>query len=280
MHGLPAINPLALVTAQQIAVWSQEALTREVWLSPKPGLVDARNSGAHRDMDLALFMRSIRAIAPWFSHFVTVGEQSAALPAADALAQARLPGLACEQAMFSATGGVNTHRGGIFALGLLCFAAGRLSDAVLTQQTLCNEVAALCHGMVARELKHSSREATIGERLYHRFGLTGARGEAQSGFATVRRHVLPYWHQEVDPTRRLLNALLRLMAVNADTNVVSRGGIDGLRFVQQSARRLLIAGWCTDDLLAMDAALTERNLSPGGSADLLAVSMVLAALPA
>ncbi|WP_437615272.1 triphosphoribosyl-dephospho-CoA synthase CitG [Erwinia sp. V71] len=280
MHGLPAINPLTLVSAQQIAVLSHEALTREIWLSPKPGLVDALNSGAHRDMDLALFLASIEAVSPWFSHFVSVGQQSAALPAHEALAQARLPGLACEQAMFSATGGVNTHKGGIFSLGLLCFAAGRLQAETLTQSRLCAEVAALCHDLVARELKHSARQATIGERLYHRFGLTGARGEAQSGFATVRRHVLPYWHQEIDPTRRLLNALLRLMAVNADTNVVSRGGIDGLRFVQQSARRLLIAGWCTDDLLALDAELTERNLSPGGSADLLAVSMVLAALPA
>ncbi|WP_256738275.1 triphosphoribosyl-dephospho-CoA synthase, partial [Cronobacter sakazakii] len=191
----------------------------------------------------------------------------------------RPAGLACEQAMFSATGGVNTHKGGIFSLGLLCAAAGRLAaqGESLTPTALCMTVSAMTRGIVARELAHGRRAATAGERLYRQFGLTGARGEVESGFATVRRHVLPFW-QYAQGERGLQQALLRLMAVNPDTNLASRGGLEGLRYVQKYASGLLARGWDDEALREMDRALITRNLSPGGSADLLAVSWLLAAL--
>jgi len=93
---------------------------------------------------------------------------------------------------------------------------------------------------------------------------------------TVREHVLPYWFEESDLPRRLLNALLRLMAHNPDTNLVSRGGVAGLQYVQRYATRLLRQQWTIEDIREMDANLIARNLSPGGSADLLAVSYILA----
>ncbi len=181
--------------------------------------------------------------------------------------------------MFSATGGVNTHKGGIFSLGLLCAAAGRLAaqGESLTPTALCMTVSAMTRGIVARELAHGRRAATAGERLYRQFGLTGARGEVESGFATVRRHVLPFW-QYAQGERGLQQALLRLMAVNPDTNLASRGGLEGLRYVQKYASGLLARGWDDEALREMDRALITRNLSPGGSADLLAVSWLLAAL--
>ncbi len=101
------------ITAGTIAQWAVEALRREVELTPKPGLVDRESNGAHRDMDLPLFRRSIAAIAPWFSRFVTAGELSANEKGYVALSKVRSVGLACEQDMFRATGGVNTHKGGI-----------------------------------------------------------------------------------------------------------------------------------------------------------------------
>ncbi|MBU4686191.1 triphosphoribosyl-dephospho-CoA synthase, partial [Cedecea davisae] len=183
---------------------------------------------------------------------------------------------------YQATGGVNTHKGGVFSLGLLSTAAGRLlgQGEKLTAAKLCAAVGEMCSGLVERELVMARKAATVGERLYQQFGLTGARGEAESGFLTVRQHVLPYWHQEADPQRRLLNAMLRLMAVNPDTNLASRGGLTGLRYVQRYAARLLKQGWTTEDLQQMDSELMARNLSPGGSADLLAVSIVLAEVAA
>ncbi len=249
---------------------AEEALWQELELTPKPGLVDRLNNGAHHDMDHALFARSIIAITPWFSRFTELGSDYADQPPGEQLRLLRPMGMACEQAMYAATGGVNTHKGGIFSLGLLCFAAGRVRE--VTASSLCSEVGMLCQGLVARELAGRSAAATAGERQFQQLGLTGARGEAESGFATVRR-VLPQWNG-----RQLHDLLLRLMAVNPDSNLVSRGGIEGLRYVQGYARELLANGWDRETLLKMDKELIERNLSPGGSADLLSVGWVLSAI--
>ncbi|MGC0023673.1 triphosphoribosyl-dephospho-CoA synthase, partial [Enterobacter asburiae] len=115
-------------------------------------------------------------------------------------------------------------------------------------------------------------QETAGERQFQQYGLTGARGEAESGFATARK-ALAQWNGQ-----SLHGLLLRLMAVNQDSNLVSRGGIEGLRYVQGYAQELLASGWDREALLKMDNALIVRNLSPGGSADLLSVGWVLSAI--
>ncbi|MBA0218751.1 triphosphoribosyl-dephospho-CoA synthase CitG [Pectobacterium brasiliense] len=262
------------------------ALTMEVMLTPKPGLVDRANNGSHRDMDVALFQTSIQAISPWFRHFTEAGYQHASVPLAQLLFQVRPIGIACEQAMLSATKGVNTHKGGIFAFGLLCTAAGWLAGRGerVTQRSLCDSVAAMCHDLVRNELAACSGAATAGEHLYQRHGLTGARGEAASGFNTVCQYALPALTQAIaageDDETALLRTLLVLMAHNPDTNVVSRGGMDGLAFVQDYARRLLTGPLDRQALREMDDALIARNLSPGGSADLLALTWLLYHYPA
>lgn len=275
------------VVAGGIAELAAEALRREVELTPKPGLVDRYSNGAHRDMDLRLFHRSIAAIAPWFSRFVTVGEASANENGRVAMARIRPVGLACEQDMFRATGGVNTHKGGIFSLGLLCTAAGRLMSKhqAITRNGLCLEVVALSAQLVEQELVKGNRVVTAGERLYRQYGMRGARGEAASGFATVRHYALPAWQQACEAgyaeEQVLWHVLLTLMAHNIDTNVVSRGGLPGLGYVQRQARQLLEmknAGIAKrrEALITLDQHLTAKNLSPGGSADLLAVTWLLA----
>lgn len=277
MTGLLAIKPLVT----DVPGLAAQALRLELDLTPKAGLVDRANNGAHRDMDYALFIKSIAAITPWFYLFEMTGKKYAHRPASDQLRLLRTKGIACEQEMYSATGGVNTHKGGIFSLGLLSFAAGRLQglNRAVTAQALCQQVSDICRGLVERELAGKTQAITAGEKQFRLFGLTGIRGEVEQGFATVRQAVLPFWHQE-QGERQLHNALLRLMAVNQDSNLVARGGIHGLRFVRAYARRLLLTGWDKEALRKMDAVLTARHLSPGGSADLLAVSYVLAELPA
>ncbi|HAU5438284.1 TPA: hypothetical protein JD175_08220 [Cronobacter sakazakii] len=160
MTGLPATDRRSarLPDVPSLAV---AALYAELNLTPKPGLVDCANSGAHRDMDHALFVASIRAIAPWLRVFYQQGVQDAGLAESEMLRRLRPAGLACEQAMFSATGGVNTHKGGIFSLGLLCAAAGRLAaqGESLTPTALCMTVSAMTRGIVARELAHGRRAA-------------------------------------------------------------------------------------------------------------------------
>ena len=266
MTGLLATKP----RLWDVPGLAEEALWQELELTPKPGLVDKRNNGSHRDMDHALFARSIAAITPWFTRFAALGDAHADKPVAEQLRLIRPMGMACEQAMYTATGGVNTHKGGIFALGLLCFASGRVKN--VSAESLCCEVSNICRGLVTRELAGRSGQVTAGERQFQQYGLTGARGEAESGFATVRK-ALTQWNGQ-----SLHGLLLRLMAINQDSNLVSRGGIDGLRYVQGYARELLANGWDRDVLTMMDNALIERNLSPGGSADLLSVGWVLSAI--
>jgi len=272
MAGLLAIKTPVLA----VSVLAEEALWQELELTPKPGLVDRDNNGAHHDMDHALFIRSIQAITPWFARFEEAGGKFAAKADDEQLRLLRPIGIACEQAMLAATNGVNTHKGGVFALGLLCFAAGRLQaqGRAVNAFSLSAQVSGICQGMVQRELACRTSMATAGERQFHQYGLTGARGEAESGFATVMRHILPHWNR-----RALDEMLLRLMSVNPDSNLVSRGGMEGLRYVQHYARRLLTQGWERSCLKEMDKQFITRNLSPGGSADLLSVAWVLGALP-
>lgn len=241
MAGLLAIN----ATEPDVPGLAAQALRLELDLTPKPGLVDRANNGSHQDMDHALLLASIAAITPWLRVFTSIGFAHAQQPAAEQLPLLRPAGIASEQAMFTATGGVNTHKGGIFSLGLLCFAAGRLQGQGqgrrVSADTLCRQVSDICHGLVARERVNRKNCCTAGER-------------------------------------QLQHALLRLMASNPDSNLLSRGGRAGLRYVQRYAASLLATGWDNAALRQMDQALMARRLSPGGSADLLAVAWVLAAL--
>jgi triphosphoribosyl-dephospho-CoA synthase len=284
-------RPAVEHTARSVCDLAMEALHREVLLTPKPGLVDQRNSGAHRDMTLATFMASGAAIRPWFPLFFSTGAETASHVPADVLPALRAHGIECERAMFYATNGVNTHKGAIFSFGLLVAAAGRrfaLGQAAGPDE-LCADVAAMTAGVVECELNGSARAATAGEAIFRRHGLTGARGEAASGFATVRACALPAfgsaWRRTGDEQISLSAALVALLAHNQDTNLVARGGMSGLAYVQAYARRLLDRGGVeTPDffeaMMRFDDDLIERNLSPGGSADLLAVTWFLARLPA
>lgn len=276
LHGRPSPRTAALAAA--VGGLAAEALRRELDLTPKPGLVDRVNSGAHRDMDYATFTASVRAIAPWFPVFFGRGVRGHDVDPAAFLPLIREDGVACETAMFAATGGVNTHKGSVFSFGLLCAAAGRLHGQgdELEADAVCGEVAQLCAGMVDRELAATATGRTAGERLFRRYGLTGARGEAESGFATARAYGVPPYRRARSrghtDEQALHEALLHLMAHNPDTNVVSRGGLAGLVRVQNTARQLLESSAAAPaqrpvQLAAFDHELIACNLSPGGSAD-------------
>jgi triphosphoribosyl-dephospho-CoA synthase len=192
--------------------------------------------------------------------------------------------------MLAATGGVNTHKGSVFAFGLACGAVGRLAalGQNIDADTVCDEVASIAAGVVERELGANRETRTAGEAIHRRHGLTGARGEAASGFATVRHGSLPALRAALaerdDSDRALHAAFLHLLEQNPDTNLVARGGLDGLAFARSAAAALRQAGGVDapdylDRLAALDDAFIAKNLSPGGSADLLAMTWFLMRLP-
>jgi len=280
--------PRTLFNAWGHLAW--RAMMTEVNLSPKPGLVDRFNCGSHKDMALTDFHRSALAIQAWLPRFIEQGACCAQLAPEDVLHSLRPLGIACEADMFRATAGVNTHKGSIFSLGLLCAAIGRLHQRqqLVTPEKICSTVATFCHGLTDRELRHSRQPLTAGQRLFKQLGLTGARGEAEAGYPRVIRHALPHYRalrmQGREPELALLDTLLLLMAINGDTNVASRGGPEGLRWMQQQAQALLQQGGIRtsadlDYLHRFDRQCIKRNLSPGGSADLLIVTWFLAHIP-
>ncbi len=280
-------NGVPVLDAETIGAWAHEALAREAALTPKPGLVDGENSGAHSDMDLATFRAALAAMRPYWPRFFAVGAEEANGSDGALLRRLRALGLECEGAMFGATGGVNTHKGAIFSLGLLCGCAGKLAGRALDVELLCAEAARVTAPLVATELRGATKCGTAGEQLYRRHGMVGARGEAASGFATVRLHALPSYRAlraELGEELAMHDALLRLMANAGDTNVAKDGGLEGVGFVQRRAAELLGRGGAScpgfiEELRRLDAELIERNLSPGGCADLLAVTCFLANLP-
>ncbi|POT54615.1 triphosphoribosyl-dephospho-CoA synthase CitG [Citrobacter amalonaticus] len=284
-------NPALSAFCSHYAHLGWLAMMTEVNLTPKPGLVDRRNNGAHRDMTLMDFHRSASAIARWLPKFILYGAQTAGMTEAHILPGLRSLGLACEREMYLATEGINTHKGTIFSLGLLCAALGRHYQLHHPQQpeALCETVAKICRGLVARELHILSPEQakTAGQRLWLNMGLSGARGEAESGFALVCNLALPHYRQcqkeGLPPSLALLNTLLVLIAHNKDTNVASRGGLSGLNWIQHTARELLarVPTSHREHLAAIrqfDDQCIKRHLSPGGSADLLIVTWFLSHL--
>lgn len=266
------------------------AMMLEAHLTPKPGLVDCANSGAHIDMDINTFVASSNALRPFMKEFVRAGYHSADAHARDLLPILRRVGLRAEVAMNHATQGVNTHKGMIFTLGLICGAVGWLHNKGISYDS--KRVRAVikecCSGLVSDQLRSlNGSPNTVGERLFVEYGFTGVRGEAELGYPTIFNHGLPTYHKSVnrgDSEEKALSlALLMLIAHNQDTNVVNRAGLAGLKFIKTEAKHILDT--CFDShqafenrLEVFDQACIHRNISPGGSADLLAATWLLAQL--
>ena len=261
-----------------------QALLREAETTPKPGLVDLNNSGAHKDMDIRLFRISAAAIAPYLTRFARLGAEEAGETLHTRLPGIRPLGMEAEGAMFAATRGVNTHKGAIFTMGILTYLAGRQTALrePLAPEGICALAKELCAG-VERELV-TGRSGTKGERAYRAYGVTGIRGEAAAGFPSVLRVALPCLRLPgLMENLRLCHGLVHLMAKVEDTNVLSRGGPAGAAYVKAAAQSFLEAHDPKDRgyleaLAELDRDFIERGLSPGGSADLLAAAWFLDSL--
>ncbi|MCG8569606.1 MAG: triphosphoribosyl-dephospho-CoA synthase CitG [Spirochaetes bacterium] len=274
---------------------AQKAMLFELSASPKPGLIDRFNNGAHQDMDFFTFICSSVSLSRYFLSTAELGIKFTGTNLTDLLSEVRSIGKTAEKKMFLATRGINTHKGQIFSLGVLTAAAGyaRMNnqDYAFHSETICGIAAMMCDNIIQDDLESlncsnlNHKTLTYGEKLYLQSGITGIRGEAKSGFASVRKSALPFFKAKMSKTPHLINnhliqALLYLMATVEDSNVVSRGGISNLQFMKNISFKALNEGGIYTDqgkkrILDMDRIFTERNISPGGCADLLAVMLFL-----
>ncbi|AVK62529.1 triphosphoribosyl-dephospho-CoA synthase CitG [Lactobacillus sp. CBA3605] len=266
---------------------AQQSLLIEVSLAPKPGLVDPFSAGAHVDMDYDLFLTSIQAWSPYLKQYLTIG---ATCPTLTTLFTAlRQVGAQGETAMLAATHQINTHKGANFSYAILLGALGWCLKTQTLKQ-LCEQrftavfktVQMMTTGITAADFAHvlAKPHWSYGEALYVKEGVTGIRGEAEAGYPMLQNVALPFLaqHATLPMTLRYLQLMVYLMATLEDVNLLHRGGRSGLIRVQQAAQAILDQGlttaldW-TQALNSLDQQLINWHLSPGGTADLLALSI-------
>ena len=341
---------------ESVAISAAKALLYEVAVTPKPGLVDLRNNGAHTDMDVLTFIDSTMTLLPHFRGFFAAGFNGK--DSGGVFESLRYMGMVAEEEMLTATRGVNTHKGAVFTLGLLCAAAGRLYAAEGIYDTdkvlqICAETfgpalekelegikrsnairsnaitsnAAASNAVTSNDVTSydvTSIAVTFGEKLYVSRGIKGARGEAASGFRTVRNVGLPTLKKELEKgssvNKAAVAALLHLIAASDDTNLIKRSGAESQNRIKAMVRNALdgkeepeepeepeeseeseaheapeapeapkapeeseeseaheihkSTGF-TDRVSELDRYFIDNNISPGGSADLLAATLML-----
>lgn len=271
------------VDAQRIGSWAVQSLLDEVCTTPKPGLVDRWDSGSHRDMDIFTFMASAAALGAYFQRCASIGMETAQASPEETFSLLREAGLRAEREMYRATNGVNTHKGAIFTLGILCGAAGRLWDPVKNWEEahLLSVAGALAACAVKADFSCPDAD-TVGMRLYTGSGILGIRGEAASGFPSVTAFALPAYREarRVGSSRNDSGvlALLHLIAQVRDTNMIARGGLELAEEAARKVGQMLSQGVTEDRVSQLNDWFRERNLSPGGCADLLAVVYFLESL--
>lgn len=275
---------LLSIDSARIGTLARQAMLDEVYTTPKPGLVDSENTGSHRDMTLEHFEESAEALEPYFRECARIGYLLREEDADTRFARLRLLGISAEESMYAATGGVNTHKGLIFSLGIVAGAVGTLmrpDGYIPTTDEILAEAARLAKLPLLELDKLGS--TTAGARAFLEHGKRGIRGEAADGFPSVRNISLPVYLDALSRGKSKNDAgvlaLLHLIAGVYDTSIYNRGGDGAVTYARGLAMDLISGGDPThDEVREMDAELTRLNLSPGGCADLLALTYFLAEL--
>jgi triphosphoribosyl-dephospho-CoA synthase len=263
--------------ARTLAHLSVRSLHAELALYPKPGLVSLRDNGAHTDMNAATFLRSLFSLRHYFADIALAGMRAAPMT------ELRRLGIHAETRMLRATGDVNTHRGAIFALGMLGAAAGRAWSQGGEKSDDALRAALTMHwrrGLLAVPAP-AAGTASHGRQMAARHGVAGARGEAIDGFPSVFDIALPALREAlargagVECAR--VHAFFSLLAGVVDTNVLYRGGVEALQWLQREATEFIAGGSVfADGWFARAEGLHRRcsrdGISPGGCADLLAAA--------
>ena len=300
---------------------ARKSLTDEVSATPKPGLVDRLDNGAHRDMCCETFLKSAEAVAPYIKTMAEQGIRFSRQTADEGgneqelsllFSRIRKTGLLAETAMFDATGGVNTHKGIIFSMGILAASAGFLfgQNGLKLPSLDLSELLSLAGKLCQKEIKEDfsaleqrrqqadAKSGTEnvhfshGEKLYLAYGCRGIRGEASDGFPALSSVSIEAFSSALEAlgeqteisqevwNRACLQTLLSLMAQVEDTNVIHRGGMEAALYVREQAQKALLDGGAVADgwqerLSSMNQDFIEKNISPGGCADLLALTVFL-----
>lgn len=249
-----------------------EALINEVSLTPKPGLVDQIDSGSHDDLSIELMKKSADSLKDTFYNiaFISFGQK----PSQRLREEIATIGRHGEERMYEATNGINTHKGAIWALGLLtsAFAIGKGKYSI--------KRIIRTAGQIARfpDEQFYSKKATNGMRVIQKYNVQGARGEAENDFPHLRDYAIPTYEKFLSLNHKkqdiYLFTLLSLIANLDDTCILHRGGLAALNKAQEEAK-ITLESQDLSRLKPMNELFIAMNISPGGSADLLAATILL-----
>lgn len=246
-----------------VADLAERALRLELDTTPKPGLVDRQDNGAHKDMDYALMSKSISALRPYLTRL--------AVESAKDIDPAKIKeiGIEAEKAMLKATGGVNTHKGALFCIGLSVAAASNLASATGSVQVYSFKE------LVSRAASEiPSARGTHGAEAKRSFKAVGALENARAAYPELFTDWLPYYRSlEGDPFR-CHKTLLHIMTTLDDTNILHRRGAEGLAHAEAEAARLL-EDFSESGLSSLNKDFIRENISPGGSADMLSLTIFI-----
>ena len=264
--------------AKKLSSFALQAILREISLTPKPGLVDKFSNGSHHDMSFQTFVDSSASISVRFEELVLAGFSFDNQDFSTALPLIRKIGLQMEGAMYEATGNVNTQKGIIFLMGLSLFAFGMLyaRQERFDPDSFQNLIKNICKDLVRKELVKTIHPAkSHGEEIFLKYGLSGARGEAESGFQTVFDQAWPLLASatELDDTL-LTRCFLAMASVSQDTNILFRKGIVVLEEFQRHCK-IAFEDFNDENYREVIEYCSKERISPGGSADLLAVSIFI-----
>jgi holo-ACP synthase/triphosphoribosyl-dephospho-CoA synthase len=262
-----------ITISRTLSALAMQSVLYEISLTPKPGLVDKFSNGAHSDMNYNTFIGSTAAISGYFSDLVQAGFAFEESDMRKALPVIRNIGLRMEKSMFASTNQVNTQKGIVFLMGLSLFSSGYLfahEDNFVTEKFR-TIVKSICKDITYRELEARHQpHVTHGEQIYHKLKITGARGEAENGLPMVFDFGLPALLKQNELNDHvLLRAFLAIAANNNDTNILFRSSMEVLNQFRELSRQALETG----KMDSLKEFCIKQKISPGGSADILAVSI-------
>ncbi len=272
---------------ERIQYCAVKAMLYEVAVSPKPGLVDRLNNGSHNDMDMFTFIDSALSLRDYFRDCSDIVRAHHKKDPREVFLMLRKCGCEADEQMLKATNGINTHKGAIFSMGLLAAGAtyAYIKNESFEVPVICNYTKKLVADIFEADFsKSDNQQKTAGIKLYLEYGVSGIRGEAYNGFPTIQNHAYPHLSQLLEKGQSLnhacVNVLLDIIVQCEDTNIMARGGMEGLVYAKEKAKEALTyGGMGTEEgvkkIQQMDQSFINRRISPGGSADLLACTLML-----
>lgn len=275
--------------AKKIAHNALKSLLYEVSVTPKPGLVDPSSHGAHPDMTVFTFIDSSLSLEQYFYDCAVMGLNFSKTNLTQLFRDIRPLGIQAEKEMFLATKNINTHKGAIFSLGIVTAAVGYLqrSAKVLDPLLIRATIQAMLVNLMTTDFKNlaskTAAELTAGERHFLKYGKSGIRGEAQAGFPVVFEYALPFLKKSAGSiNERLLDTLMTIAQNSEDSNLIKRAGnLEILNWMHEQVDHFFDLGGSQTSagkafLNRLDTVFSEKQLSLGGSADLLILTIFLA----